>query len=94
MLGANMRHDMGGLPASWAQEAYVRCVEVKGPGDDLSWAQRAWLDRLLAAGVCVQVARVRDTDVAGGGGGGRRRRSRGVEEAEIDLGICEEDMGD
>jgi hypothetical protein len=42
----------------------VRLVEVKGPGDNLSWAQRAWIDRLLALGVDVKVARV--TDAAAG----------------------------
>lgn len=34
-------------------------VEVKGPGDTLSDAQRVWIDRLLAEGVAVEVWTVR-----------------------------------
>lgn len=33
----------------------ARFVEVKGPGDSLSDAQRVWLDRLLGAGLAAEV---------------------------------------
>jgi len=36
----------------------VRLVEVKGPGDSLSWAQKYWIDKLVGVGVRVEVARV------------------------------------
>lgn len=36
----------------------VRLVEVKGPGDNLSNSQIAWIDKLVSVGVRVEVARV------------------------------------
>lgn len=44
-------------------------MEVKGPGDSLSWVQRAWIDILLQEGVHVQVARVVEKKCGGSGGG-------------------------
>lgn len=58
----------------------MRCVEVKGPGDSLSWAQKAWIDRLVAAGVRVQVARIQDTSSAEGGQQGRAQQDEAEDE--------------
>lgn len=49
----------------WDEPPAVRAVEVKGPGDSLSLAQIWWIDKLLGAGMRVEVARVTE---AGGGG--------------------------
>mmetsp|Transcript_20841 Transcript_20841/g.52787 ORF Transcript_20841/g.52787 Transcript_20841/m.52787 type:complete len:99 (+) Transcript_20841:3-299(+) len=40
------------------EQPSLRFVEVKGPGDSLSNGQRAWLDKLLAAGADAFVCHV------------------------------------
>jgi len=66
--------------------AAVRLVEVKGPGDSLSLAQKFWIDRLGGMGVRMEVARVVNGEEekggkggggGGGGGGGRGGGRRG-----------------
>ena len=44
-----------------AGEAFCKWVEVKGPGDNLSCAQEAWIDTLVGAGAEVVLLRVEDT---------------------------------
>ena len=45
----------GGSQGGGSQEWEVKFVEVKGPRDALSWAQRAWAARLIAAAADVEV---------------------------------------
>lgn len=59
----------GGMPAM------VRFVEVKGPGDSLSWAQKYWIDKLVRVGVRVEVARVVEGNERGFRPGAQRRKA-------------------
>ena len=43
------------------KEAGCKWVEVKGPGDDLSCAQEAWIDALVGAGAEAVLLRVKDS---------------------------------
>jgi Fanconi-associated nuclease 1 len=55
----------GGLPdlMLWRLEPRAfRLVEVKGPGDSLSDSQRAWIDKLEAAGADIFVCHVKAVD--------------------------------
>lgn len=51
--GAGAAVAFGGTLCKW--------VEVKGPGDDLSCAQEAWIDTLVGAGAEAVLLRVEDT---------------------------------
>jgi Fanconi-associated nuclease 1 len=53
----------------------VRFVEVKGPGDSLSWAQKYWIDKLVRVGVRVEVARVVEGNERGFRPGAQRRKA-------------------
>ncbi|TVQ92199.1 MAG: hypothetical protein EA397_07515 [Deltaproteobacteria bacterium] len=52
----------GAFPSTLRPELCL--VEVKGPGDSLRDAQRIWIDRLLRAGLSVEVWRVRPSGPA------------------------------
>lgn len=53
------RHGLPDLMLQRAEGEEAMFVEVKGPGDSLSFAQIAWIDVLLRAGGNVEVCHLR-----------------------------------
>jgi Fanconi-associated nuclease 1 len=60
-LARNYRHWRSGFPdlILWS-DTDVIFVEVKGPGDTLSFKQKVWLDFLISIGLKAEVCLVQD----------------------------------
>ena len=63
---ANIHDSRKGTRGVAAGGAFCKWVEVKGPGDDLSCAQEAWIDTFVGAGAEAVLLRVEDAAAAAG----------------------------